>query len=73
MNKKLHHYLLLLSVLITLTSCSREEVNEYYARPDDLEDPIFQQLEARGNFSNFTALIDKAGYKNILSKLDIGL
>ncbi|WP_028376224.1 fasciclin domain-containing protein [Leeuwenhoekiella sp. MAR_2009_132] len=68
MNKKLHHYLLLLFVLVTLGSCSREEVDEYYARPDDLEDPIFQQLEARGNFSNFTTLIDKAGYKDILSK-----
>ncbi|GEL10817.1 hypothetical protein FGL01_15560 [Flavobacterium glycines] len=42
--------------------------DEYYGRPDYLEDPIYQQLDARGNFKNFTALIQKAGYKDILSK-----
>ncbi|MEL0456501.1 fasciclin domain-containing protein [Flavobacteriaceae bacterium SZ-1-7] len=69
MNKKILCYLFFLPVVIFLTNCSsKEEFDNYYARPDDLEDPIFQQLEAHGNFTNLTALIEKAGYKDILSK-----
>ncbi|MFV5694468.1 fasciclin domain-containing protein [Flavobacterium sp. LB3P122] len=51
-----------------MASCSQDVFDEYYARPEGLQDPIYQQLEARGNFSNLTALIGKAGYKDILSK-----
>ena len=54
--------------MVFFASCSRDVFDEYYGRPDYLEDPIYQQLEARGNFKNFTALIEKAGYKDILSK-----
>ncbi|WP_246022061.1 fasciclin domain-containing protein [Flavobacterium cellulosilyticum] len=66
--KKNHYYLFVLLFLALLSSCSQDVFNEYYARPEGLEDPIYQQLEARGNFKNLTNLIDKAGYKNILSK-----
>ncbi|MFG6686709.1 fasciclin domain-containing protein [Mariniflexile sp. HNIBRBA6329] len=67
-NKVLYH-LIFLQLIIFTTSCSvKEEIDNYYARPDDLEAPIYQQLEARGNFKNLTALIEKAGYKDILSK-----
>lgn len=51
-----------------VTSCSKDTFDEYYGRPENLADPIFQQLDARGNFKNLTALIIKAGYKDILSK-----
>ncbi|AOW09935.1 fasciclin domain-containing protein [Flavobacterium gilvum] len=68
MKKKLHRYLFVFSFLALLSSCSKDTFDEYYGRPENLEDPIFQQLEARGNFKNLTALIDKAGYKDILSK-----
>ncbi len=69
MNKKILCYLFFLPIVFFLTNCSsKEEFDKYYARPDDLEDPIFQQLEARGNFTNLTALIEKAGYKDILGK-----
>ncbi|TDD95735.1 hypothetical protein E0F76_13200 [Flavobacterium cellulosilyticum] len=68
MMKKNHYYLFVLLFLALLSSCSQDVFNEYYARPEGLEDPIYQQLEARGNFKNLTNLIDKAGYKNILSK-----
>jgi uncharacterized surface protein with fasciclin (FAS1) repeats len=68
MKRKIHYYLLILPLLVLLASCSRDVFDEYYARPDYLEDPIYQQLEARGNFKNFTALIEKAKYKDILSK-----
>lgn len=53
---------------IVFAACSRDEVDEYYERPADLEPPIYQRLEAQGNFTNLTTLIDKAGYKDILSK-----
>lgn len=68
MKKKLHHYLFVLSFLGLFTSCSKDTFDEYYGRPENLEPPIFQQLEARGNFKNLTALIEKAGYKDILGK-----
>ena len=66
--KRKFNYLLILPLLVFFASCSRDVFDEYYGRPDYLEDPIYQQLEARGNFKNFTALIEKAGYKDILSK-----
>jgi uncharacterized surface protein with fasciclin (FAS1) repeats len=68
MKKKIHYYLLVLPLLAFLSSCSQDVFDEYYARPEGLEAPIYQRLEARGNFSNLTALIGKAGYKDILSK-----
>lgn len=68
MKKKIHSYLLVFSILILLISCSRDVYDEYYERPDSLEPPIYQQLEARGNFKNLLVLIEKAGYKDILGK-----
>lgn len=68
MKKKIHYYLFVLPLLAILASCSQDVFDEYYGRPEGLEDPIYQQLEARGNFKNLTALITKAGYKDILSK-----
>lgn len=68
MKRKINYYLLILPLLALFASCSRDVFDEYYARPDYLEDPIYQRLEELGNFKNFTALIEKAGYKDILSK-----
>ena len=51
-----------------MASCNKDVFDDYYARPEGLEDPIYQQLEARGNFKSLTALIGKAKYKDILSK-----
>ncbi|MFG6685843.1 fasciclin domain-containing protein [Mariniflexile sp. HNIBRBA6329] len=69
MKKKVLYYLLFLPLISVLTNCSsKEEFDKYYSRPDYLESPIYQQLEARGNFSSLTTLIEKAGYKDILSK-----
>ncbi|WP_187262713.1 fasciclin domain-containing protein [Pontibacter beigongshangensis] len=48
-----------------LTKCDTKE--EYYAPPKTLAPPIYQQLEARGNFTHFLACVDKAGYKQSLS------
>ncbi len=45
----------------------RKKFEDYYERPASLEPPIYQQLEARGNFTSLLKAIDKAGYKHILS------
>ncbi|MCR8666809.1 fasciclin domain-containing protein [Aestuariibaculum sp. M13] len=68
MKKIIRYYLLFSPLILFLTNCSKKEVDEYYARPDDLEPPIYQQLEAQGNFQNLIKLIEIAGYKDILGK-----
>lgn len=68
MKKRIHYYLLVLPLLALMASCNKDVFDDYYARPEGLEDPIYQQLEARGNFKSLTALIGKAKYKDILSK-----
>ncbi|MBD0832190.1 fasciclin domain-containing protein [Aestuariibaculum sediminum] len=68
MKKRIRYYLLFSLLVFFLASCSKKEVDEYYARPDNLEPPIYQQLEAQGNFTNLLTLIDLAGYKDILGK-----
>src|SRR5690606_17765235 len=54
-----------LPLLVFITSC--ENKDEYYERPANLEPPIYQQLQAKGNFTTFLALVEKADYKNTLS------
>lgn len=56
-----------LLLLGTLAGCQKKNFDEYYARPDGIGAPIYPQLQSRGNFSNFLTLVDKAGYKDILS------
>lgn len=56
-----------LSLLALITSCRDKAIEEYYARPETLEDPIYQQLESKGNFKSYLSLVDKAGYKQTLS------
>lgn len=58
-------YLLL---ILFLTGCAKKEFDRFYARPDNLAQPIYQQLEARGNFTSLLACIDKAKYTDILGK-----
>ena len=68
MKKIIHYYLLVFSSFAILSSCSKDAYDDYYERPETLEPPIYQQLEARGNFKNLVVLIEKAGYKDILGK-----
>lgn len=68
MKRKINYLLFTLPLLALLFGCSRDVFDEYYGRPDYLEAPIYQQLEANGNYKNLTVLIEKAGYKDILSK-----
>jgi uncharacterized surface protein with fasciclin (FAS1) repeats len=54
-------------LLLFQTGCVKQEFKDYYARPDNLAQPIYQQLEARENFTSLLACIDKAKYKEVLS------
>ena len=55
-----------LFLFLFLTGCNKE-LDEHYERPDWLPSPIYQQLQSKGNFKNFLACVDKAGYKKTLS------
>lgn len=68
MSKILPKFLIvILTVIVFLSSCRKKEFDEFYGRPENLGDPIYQQLQTKGNFSRFLECIDKAGYKETLS------
>ncbi len=54
------------TIFIFTSSCKKKEFDAYFARPDTLAQPIYQQLQARGRFTNILACIDKAGFKTTL-------
>lgn len=56
-----------LTFIVFLSSCRKKEFDEFYGRPENLGDPIYQQLQTKGNFIKFLECIDKAGYKETLS------
>lgn len=66
MHKKIYQLAYVVLIAATFTSCQKK-FDEYYARPDNLAAPIYQQLAAKGKFTSFLSLIDKAGYKETLS------
>ncbi|HTN35482.1 MAG TPA: fasciclin domain-containing protein [Arachidicoccus sp.] len=67
----LHRYartgVCLVLLLLVLSGCRKKEWDAYYGRPDNLAPPIYQTLQARGNFTHMLACIDKSGYKENLS------
>ncbi|RYE36715.1 MAG: hypothetical protein EOP42_02325 [Sphingobacteriaceae bacterium] len=67
MNKKVPSVLLFFSLILTFISCRKQAYDDFYGRPDNLAPAIYQQLQAKGNFTSLLACIDKAGYKNTLS------
>ena len=67
--KKMPSLKVLVLMLIStswLFSCNSAK-DEQYKRPTWLEPPIYQQLQEKGNFTNYLACIDKAGYTQTLS------
>ncbi|HOZ97891.1 MAG TPA: fasciclin domain-containing protein [Niabella sp.] len=52
--------------IFLFASCNKKSWDEYYARPDWLAQPIYQQLDSMGDFKKFLVCIDKSGYKNTL-------
>lgn len=68
MSKILPRFLtVVLTFVVLLSSCRKEEFDKFYGRPENLGDPIYQQLQAKGNFTKFLDCVDKAGYKETLS------
>ena len=55
-------------MLLLLVLGCRDNWEEYYARPDWLEGPIYQQLEKEGRFNTFMSLLEYMGYDDILGK-----
>jgi uncharacterized surface protein with fasciclin (FAS1) repeats len=68
MKRSIHGLLCFLSVTFFFSACQKKDWDEYYGRPANLAPPIYQQLQAKGNFTNLLAVIEKAGYKDILGK-----
>src|SRR5687767_12657968 len=68
MGKSLQPIILLVISCLLLVNCRKKQWEEYYDRPENLEPPIYQTLQSKGNFTSLIACIDKAGYKDILSK-----
>ena len=54
-------------VISTLLFGCKKKFDDYYAPPDNLAPAIYNQLESRGYFTKFLALVDKASYKQTLS------
>ena len=68
MSKILPKFLIvILTFIVFLSSCRKKEFDEFYGRPENLGEPIYQQLQAKGTFVKFLECIDKAGYKETLS------
>jgi uncharacterized surface protein with fasciclin (FAS1) repeats len=68
MSKNLLNSLIVIStIIILLTGCRKEEFDAFYGRPENLGDPIYQQLQAKGTFTKFLDCIDRSGYKETLS------
>lgn len=66
MYKTVTRFLFVVIAAASFTSC-KKKFDDFYARPENLAAPVYQQLAAAGKFNNFLALIDKASYKQTLS------
>lgn len=66
-NKLLVRIFPFFTLAVLFSNCTKKEFEEYYARPENLEPPIYQSLQGKGNFTHLLALIDKGGYKTTLS------
>ncbi|QKJ29758.1 fasciclin domain-containing protein [Mucilaginibacter mali] len=67
MYKFLKNLSCLLCLIVIFGSCRKKAFDDYYGRPSNLQPPIYQVLQGRGNFNTFLAVIDKSGYKATLS------
>lgn len=67
MKRSIHGLLGFLSIIILFASCNKKELDEFYGKPANLAPPIYDQLQANG-LTSMMAVIDKAGYRDILGK-----
>jgi uncharacterized surface protein with fasciclin (FAS1) repeats len=66
-NKVIIPKLLAFCILLVFAGCRKKAWDEFYNRPDTLAAPIYKQLDSKGNFKSLLALIDKGGYKQVLT------
>src|SRR5689334_1133823 len=59
-------FALLAFTILMLAGC-KKKFDDYYAPPANAEPAIYAQLQAKGKFTQFLSLIDKAGYKQTLN------
>lgn len=59
---------LLISAILVLAVFGCRPDDEYFAKPDTLAGPIYQQLESMGNFTYYLQCLDRTPYGDILSK-----
>lgn len=62
---KLKNLLLIGLCFLAFVQCTNEK-EEYYERPEWLEDPIYQVLEAEGRFSLYLQCVDRTEYTKVL-------
>lgn len=63
----LRYFLVMIGCLSALLiGCTKDNL-EIYNRPESLAAPIYQQLDTKGNFKTLLQVIDKSGYKSVLS------
>src|ERR1700753_3861577 len=67
MKKSVIHVTAIALFVVAVTGCRKKAFDDYYGAPSNLAAPIYQVLQAKGNFKNLLACIDKSGYKNILN------
>lgn len=67
MGNRRKNFLLISAILaVALFGCKPDE--EYFAKPESLAGPIYQQLESMGNFTHYIQCLDRTPYGDILSK-----
>jgi uncharacterized surface protein with fasciclin (FAS1) repeats len=54
-----------IAALLLFTQCSKD-FDTYYDRPAWLEDPIYEELEAAGNFTKYLEAVDRTLYADVL-------
>ncbi|KAA6342168.1 hypothetical protein EZS27_010066 [termite gut metagenome] len=52
-------------LFLSLAGCDKE-IDEHYKRPDWLESPVYDILQAKGNFKMFLSCVDKTLYSQVL-------
>ena len=67
MYKFLKNLLCLLLILFAFSACRKQALDDFYGRPASLAQPLYQVMQAKGNFTNFLACVDKSGYTSTLS------
>jgi hypothetical protein len=57
--------LMIIVCTLSMLSCSNDFDN-YFKRPSWLEDPAYEVLQSKGNFTNYLKLVDRTLYQSIL-------